>query len=53
MPIGMYGSMFIPNPAIASTLRTVGIASMVARPVIGAARQARAVAQQPKQQQIR
>ena len=49
MPIGMYGSMLIPNPAVANTLRTVGMASMVARPVLGAARQARMVAQQSRQ----
>ena len=49
MPIGMYGSMLIPNPAVANTLRTVGMASMVARPVLGAARQARMVAQQGQQ----
>ena len=54
MPIGMYGSMLVPNPAIANTMRTVGMASMMARPILGAARQARAVAQQNSQpQQIR
>ena len=54
MPIGMYGSMLVPNPAIANTMRTVGMASMMARPLLGAARQARMVAQQnPQPQQMR
>lgn len=46
MPIGMYGSMFVSNPTIANTMRSVGVASMVARPVLGAMRQAKMVAQQ-------
>ena len=49
VPVGMYGASFVTNPALASTLRNVGIASMLARPMLSAARQARVVAQQPRQ----
>lgn len=49
MPIGMYGSMFVSNPAVANAMRSVGVASMVARPVLGAMRQAKMVTQQGQQ----
>lgn len=49
VPVGMYGASFVTNPALASTLRNVGIASMLARPMLSAARQARMVTQQPRQ----
>ena len=51
VPIGLYGASFVSNPALASTLRTVGMGAMMARPLIGAARQARMVAQQNSQPQ--
>lgn len=53
MPIGLYGASLVTNPAIASTMRTVGMGAMMARPILGAARQARAVAQQSRQPQMR
>ena len=46
VPIGLYGASFVPNAAIASTMRTVGMGAMMARPILGAARQARMAAQQ-------
>ena len=50
LPIGLYGSSFIANPAAANTLRNIGMATMIARPMLSAARQAKVVVTQPQPQ---